>query len=217
MEPGIFAAAGVAASRGGRRLFDSLEFALPPGGVLVLTGANGSGKSSLLRLLAGFGRPSRGHFSWNGIDIAVDPEAHRARLHYVGHHDAIKPALTVDETLRLWRGVAGHGERFSPEALYAFGLAPHADLPCRVLSAGQRRRLALSRLVAWCAALWLLDEPTVGLDAHAQAQLFAACRQHRAEGGGIVLSTHQPVELDGAVVLSLGDFLPTGPASSAEW
>jgi heme exporter protein A len=214
--PGTLAGVAIGAVRGGRRLFAGLDFALPPGGALVLTGPNGSGKSSLLRLLAGFGRPAAGRFTWDGADIGEEPEAHRARLHYVGHQDALKPALTVDETLRFWRGLAGHGETFTPRALYAFGLATLADLPCRYLSSGQRRRLALSRLAAWPAPLWLLDEPTVGLDAAALAQLAEACRTHRAAGGSIVVSTHQDFDLEDALTASLADFLPTA-ATTVGW
>src|SRR5579863_1293869 len=103
----MFSGFDVSASRGGRSLFAGLEFSIPAGGALLLTGPNGAGKSSLLRLMAGFGRPTAGGFAWNGDGIADDPEAHRARLHYVGHQDGLKPALTVGETLRFWQALAG--------------------------------------------------------------------------------------------------------------
>src|SRR6202046_439478 len=104
---GHFSGTRLDAQRGEKKLFSGLEFRLPPGGALVLAGPNGSGKSSLLRLMAGFGRPVRGCFAWNGTDIATDPERHRARLHYVGHQDGLKPALTVAETLEFWTALAG--------------------------------------------------------------------------------------------------------------
>jgi heme exporter protein A len=213
--PGILAAVALAASRGGRRLFAGLGFTLAPGSALLLTGPNGSGKSSLLRLLAGFGRPTSGGFTWDAAPIEAAIEAHRHRLHYVGHHDALKPALTVAETLEFWTAVAGREGALLPAALDAFGLAPLAGLPCRFLSAGQRRRLALARLVAWPAPLWLLDEPTVGLDALALGQLFEACRRHQDSGGSIVLSTHQAVELVRTDTVSLGDFVPAAQAALA--
>ncbi|MGB8843757.1 MAG: ATP-binding cassette domain-containing protein, partial [Aliidongia sp.] len=104
---GHFSASKLGAMRGEKKLFSGLDFDLPPGGALVLTGPNGSGKSSLLRLMAGFGRAVAGHFAWDGVDVARDAEAHRARLHYVGHQDGLKPALTVVETLRFWAALAG--------------------------------------------------------------------------------------------------------------
>jgi heme exporter protein A len=203
---GSFSGSGLACMRGERWVFTGLGFTLEAGGVLVLTGPNGSGKSSLLRIMAGLGRLAGGQLAWDGAPIAAEPEAHRARVQYVGHLDGIRPALTVAETLRFWCGLAEQpSDRLEP-ALGALGLLALADMPCRFLSAGQRRRLALARLAAWHAPLWLLDEPSVGLDQAALAALARLIRAHRSEGGLVVLSTHGPIELDDPITLSLADF-----------
>jgi heme exporter protein A len=199
-----FAGRGLACRRGERQVFAGLAFTVPPGGALALTGPNGSGKSSLLRLMAGLTPPEAGVLGWDGAPVREDPAAHRARLHFIGHLDAVKPVLTVAETLAFWAGMHG-GQAVAP-ALERFGLAALAQWPCRLLSAGQRRRLALARLVASPAPLWLLDEPLTGLDNDAVADLAAAIAAHRAEGGLIVYSTHAALPLDGSQTLSLTDF-----------
>jgi heme exporter protein A len=199
-----FAGRGLACRRGERLVFAGLAFTVPPGGAFVLTGPNGSGKSSLLRVMAGLTPPEAGVLGWDGAALRQDPGAHRARLHFIGHHDAVKPVLTVAETLAFWAGMRG-GNSVEP-ALERFGLAALAQWPCRLLSAGQRRRLALARLVASPAPLWLLDEPLTGLDSDAIADLAAAIATHRAEGGLVVLSTHTALPLDGGETLSLTDF-----------
>jgi heme exporter protein A len=153
--------------------------------------------------------PAAGRLRWEGVEIAEDAAAHRARLHYVGHADALKPVLTVAETLEFWAGLRGGaaGER----ALAAFRLGALADQPCRFLSAGQRRRLALSRLFTAPAPLWLLDEPTTGLDRQSLGDLEEALARHRADGGLVVLSTHTPLDLPGAAPLELDRFAPAMP------
>jgi heme exporter protein A len=203
---GTFSGAGLGASRGGKRLFRGLGFRLAPGAALVLTGPNGSGKSSLLRLMAGLALPEAGTLAWDGVALDEDPAAHRARLHFIGHHDALKPVLSAAETLGFWAGMHGAGDVPIEAALARFRLLPLASWPCRLLSAGQRRRLALARLLASPAALWLLDEPATGLDSDAVGDLAAAIAAHRATGGRIVLSTHTPVPLDGAATLSMADY-----------
>jgi heme exporter protein A len=199
-----FAGWDLACRRGERLIFAGLDFTLPAGGALILTGPNGSGKSSLLRVMAGLTPLEDGQLRWDGADIAEDRAAHRARLHFIGHQDALKPALTVAETLDFW--AAMHGGAASAAALDRFRLGRLALWPCRLLSAGQRRRLALARLLASPAALWLLDEPFTGLDEEAARYLDAALAEHRAGGGRLVISTHTPLALGGATQLSLADF-----------
>ena len=189
-------------------MFERLDFELAPGGALVLTGPNGSGKSSLLRLMAGLTPPIAGALSWDGTAVAEDPAAHRTRLHLVGHQDALKPVLTVAETLAFSAALRGtSADRVLP-ALQRFHLAEFADLPCRVLSAGQRRRLALARLLASPAPLWLLDEPTTGLDDASMLDLMAAIAEHRAGGGLVAIATHLSLPLPGASTLPLQEFAP---------
>ena len=203
----------LACRRGERLVFAGLSFRLPPGGALVLTGANGSGKTSLLRLLAGLLAPAAGRLSWGGAAIARDVAEHRTRLHYVGHQDGVKPGLTPRETLAFWAAL--RGRQLSPEtplldaALAAFALEPVADWPCRWLSAGQRRRLALARLLLIPAPLWLLDEPIAALDHDNQRRLERAIAQHRAASGRVVLATHIAVEIGAAVQIGLDAFAPS--------
>ena len=191
-------AEGLAAFRGERLVFSGLSFAVPAGGALLLVGPNGSGKSTLLRLLAGLGRLEAGRLLWDGQDALADLPTHAARLRYLGHQDAVKPGLTVAENLRFWGGadaIAG--------ALGAVDLARLADLPARMLSAGQKRRLALARLALSETALWLLDEPTLGLDVASVARFGTLLAAHRAQGGLVVAATHLPLPLPGAAEFAL--------------
>ena len=189
--------------RGDRAVFSGLDFALGAGEVLLLTGPNGSGKSSLLRMMAGLLPPVSGSVEWDGADIAEDRESHAARLHYVGHLDAVKLALTVAENLRFWAALRPGGTGVRP-ALEQFGIAGLADLPARFLSAGQRRRIALARIAVSEAPLWLLDEPTVALDGEGVDAVHAAIRRHCADGGSCVVSTNAPLDIPGAKSLDLG-------------
>lgn len=182
--------------RGERFVFESLDFAVESGGALVLTGPNGCGKSSLIRIMATLLAAVDGHLAWNGEPVDDDPESHHARLHYVAYQDAIKPVMTVRENLAFWAGLKGPFDRAEP-ALEAVGIGRLADTPAQFLSSGQRRRLSLARLVASEAELWLLDEPTVGLDRDAIGLLEGLVAAHRASGGMTVLATHQPVNLGG--------------------
>lgn len=188
--------------RGGRRIFAGLSFALERGDAVLLRGPNGSGKSSLLRILAGFLAPAVGRLVWDGEPVAHDPGAHRARLHYVGHLNAIKNELSARENLAFAAALAG-GQGPLADGLDAFGLAPLADVPGRLLSAGQKRRLALARLLAARRPLWLLDEPGVGLDRASRERLAGAIAAHRNGGGIALIATHGDVELDDALVLDL--------------
>lgn len=191
--------------RGERLVFTKLSFRLNDGETLILRGPNGSGKSSLLRLMAGLGRPTAGAVLWNGASIQQDKAAHRARTAYVGHADAIKPALTVAENLKFWTGMQGVDGDISA-ALSRLGLEKHAQVSGRYLSSGERRRLALAALAALPSDLWLLDEPTVGLDATSQTALENLLADHRSRGGMVVLSTHVDLNLSGARMLDLGAY-----------
>ena len=202
--------------RGERRVFEGLNFALAPGGLLVLTGPNGSGKSSLLRVMAGLLRPARGALYWDGAPIGDDPEAQAARLHYLGHLDAVKPVLTAAENLAFWAGLHGGAAAEVGRALAAFDLTALAEVPGGMLSAGQKRRVALARLLVAPAEIWLLDEPTVGLDTASLARLSAALAKHRGTGGRVVAATHAPIEARDAETLDLGAFtVAPGEAHSA--
>jgi heme exporter protein A len=193
-----FTGHGLLCRRGERLVFRHLDFALSPGGLLLLRGPNGSGKSSLLRLMAGLLQPAAGELRWGGQPVAAEPERHRRRLAFLGHLDAIKPALSVAENLGFWCG----GAAVQP-ALAALGIAALAPLPARFLSAGQRRRLALARIVASPAPLWLLDEPTNALDDAAEALFAAALAAHRARGGMAAIALHGEAAAPAAAVLAL--------------
>jgi len=196
----VLQAEGLAAFRGERLVFRDLDFTVAAGGALVLTGANGSGKSTLLRLLAGLVPPIAGRLLWDGEDALADLPSHAARVTYLGHLDAVKPGLTVAENMRF---AARMGSGAVGDALQALGLADLADVPARFLSAGQKRRLALARLGLSAAPLWLLDEPTVGLDVASLAQVGTVLRAHRARGGIVVAATHVPLPLEDAAELRL--------------
>ena len=203
--------------RGGRVVFSELSFALPAGGALLLTGPNGSGKSSLLRLLAGLLRPSGGELLWEGAPVDKARDEHNARIAFLGHLDAVKPLLSARENLAFWAGLHGGGEPRVEAALAAFGLSDLAELPARLLSAGQKRRLALARLLLAEAPLWLMDEPTVGLDRASATALAQAIEAHRAKGGRVVVATHQVLELQDAEVLALGDYTGNAPLVEYVW
>jgi heme exporter protein A len=206
----------LAAFRGERLVFRDLSFSVPPGGALVLAGPNGSGKSTLLRVLAGLGRTEAGQLLWDGRDALADLTEHAERVAYVGHQDAVKPGLTVAENLGFYAGLmAGIEQEKLPVpsrkgtgsvvamALSALALTDLADLPARMLSAGQKRRLALSRLALTAAPLWLLDEPTLGLDTAAIARFGALLHTHRDRGGIVIAATHVPLPLADVAELQL--------------
>jgi heme exporter protein A len=200
MEAPLLQARELACWRAERLVFAGLSFEVSPGEALLLTGANGAGKSSLLRLLAGLIPAAEGSLTWDGADCLADLPAHGARLRYLGHQDALKPALTARENLaffaRLWGGEVDR-------ALAALDLLGLADLPARVLSSGQKRRLALARLALAPARLWLLDEPSVGLDAASVERLAPLFAAHRAAGGMVLAATHLPLPLPDARELRL--------------
>jgi heme exporter protein A len=185
----------VSCFRGDRLVLDGVGLSVPAGGALLLLGPNGAGKTTLLRVLAGLKRSDAGTIMLDGTtDYA-------GRVAYLGHQDAIKPGLTALENLAFAARVGG-GDPVA--ALQDAGLASLAALPARMLSAGQKRRLALARLGVLRVALWLLDEPTIGLDTAAIARFGTALAAHRAEGGMVVAATHLPLPLPGADELRLG-------------
>lgn len=215
----LFCGTNLTCIRGEREVFYSLDFGLGAGGMLVLTGANGSGKSSLLRLMAGLLQPLSGDLSWDGTIIADDPEVHNARLHYVGHLDAIKPALDVTENLLFWASM--HGGKVNvqnrvTDALSALDIAHLSKTPAQYLSAGQRRRVALARILASPANLWLLDEPTTALDSASIELLERMISNHRSKGGMVVVSTHTPVTGDNQAELDLTGFMTPTYDSTGE-
>lgn len=187
--------------RGERKVFAGVGFSLGGGEVLTVTGANGAGKSSLLRLIAGLLRLSGGHLTLDG----GNPDLNLAeQTHYLGHQDALKTSLTTLENLRFWHRYLGGDGGTVESALDAVGLDGLAGLPASYLSAGQRRRLSIARLVAVKRPIWLLDEPTSALDKAGQAQLAALMREHLAGGGLIVAATHGPIGITAAHELHLG-------------
>ncbi|MEI6985337.1 MAG: heme ABC exporter ATP-binding protein CcmA [Rhodospirillaceae bacterium] len=196
--------------RGERLVFVGLEFSLETGGALLLAGPNGSGKSSLLRLMTLLLKPFCGDLFWRGETVTNDPDGHRARLRYIGHLDGIKPVLTAQESLSFWAALDGMPDprHRAESALERVGLERLALVPGRYLSAGQKRRLNLARLLLAPAPLWLLDEPTNGLDVAATALLEDELAAHRAAGGMVVASTHTKLALDEVVTLRLDDFTP---------
>ena len=195
---------GLACIRGGREVFAGLDFAIEGGEALLVTGRNGVGKSTLLRVVAGLVRLTGGRLALTGGD-ADSTIAEQA--HYLGHLDALKPSLTVGENLRFWARYLGEASAAGDgldAALTTVGLGSLADLPAAYLSAGQRRRLSLARLLAAKRPIWLLDEPTSALDRDAQDMLAGLMRQHLAGGGIIAAATHGPIGLDGVRELRLG-------------
>lgn len=180
--------------RGERAVFAGLSFSLEAGEAVALLGPNGAGKSSLLRVLAGLLPAAEGLILWGGGDVRQDAASHAARLRYLGHLDALKPALSVRENLAFHASLAGGDV---DAALDSMALAPLAELPARVLSAGQRRRLAIARLALAPAPLWLLDEPTVGLDTASIARFGQLLAAHCGQGGMVLAATHVPLPIAG--------------------
>jgi len=195
----------LACGRGARLLFAGVNLELRPGDAALTTGPNGSGKSSLLRVIAGLIPPFGGGIIWNGDDVRRTPDNFRTALRYVGHSDGLQPTLSVIENLRYWATLYG-----SPidivtltKGLDSVGLADLTNLPVRVLSAGQRRRLALARAISTGGRIWLLDEPTVALDAQSIRNVETAISTFRDEGGIVVASTNAPINLPCAESIDL--------------
>src|SRR5262245_15631536 len=198
----------LSSQRGGRTLFAGVSLAVESGAALLVTGPNGAGKTTLLRTLAGFLRHETGQIRLDGgaEDVSIAEQCH-----YVGHTNAVKPSLTVAENAAFWSGFLGGASDRLDAALETFGLAALRDIPAGYLSAGQRRRAGLVRLLLAERPLWLLDEPTASLDAAAQETLAGAVNRHLASGGLVVAATHLPLGFDRARELRLG----RAPAAAA--
>ena len=179
--------------RGGREVFSGLDFEASSGEALAVTGANGSGKTSLLRLIAGLLMGAGGSIDLEGGEPELTlPE----QAHYLGHRDALKPALSVAENLTFWRDFLGGDAEDAGKCLASVALDHAAHLPAAYLSAGQRRRLSIARLLTVQRPVWLLDEPTSALDAAGQDLFAGLMRDHLARGGIIVAATHAPLGIE---------------------
>lgn len=199
----------LAVRRGERTIFSGLSFALEPGRAIIVTGPNGSGKSTLLKAIAGLLRPASGAIKLDGGGEAEIFE----HCHYLGHANALKPALTVEENLDFWRRFLGPGIDID-DALDAVGLPGIGEIPAGYLSAGQKRRVAIARLLAAHRPIWLVDEPTAALD-KASEEVFAGIVNEHLAGGGLVLAaTHQPLAVE-AEKLDMRDFAPS-PAEAGD-
>jgi heme exporter protein A len=203
----------LACRRGGRDVFAGVGFSVASGEVLTVSGRNGAGKSSLLRMIVGLLRISEGQLALEGGDaeLTIGEQAH-----YLGHQDALKPSLSAAENLRFWAGFLGAPSADVREPLDAVGLDAVADLPAAYLSAGQRRRLSIARLVAVKRPIWLLDEPMSTLDAAAQDRLAGLMRAHLAADGLILAATHGPIGLGDTQELRLDDLRLAVPAAAGE-
>lgn len=194
--------------RGNRLIFEKINFTVESGAALWLKGPNGSGKSTLLRMLAGLIQPTSGQITWNDQDIKLNREDHRARVIYTGHLDATKAALTVSENLTFWAAFNRPNDipiqKTIDTALERLHLTPLSDVPVRLLSAGERRRTNLARLVINPAPLWLLDEPTSSLDETGIANFTDLIIEHLARGGITFIATHMDMEVGEFPSLGLG-------------
>jgi heme exporter protein A len=205
-----FTGTNLACVRSTHPIFTKLSFRLDAGQTLRLTGHNGSGKSSLLRLVAGLIKPFKGILAWNGKTV-TDLETHYTRLAYVSHLDAIKPTITAFSNLSFWSALstASADSNHVKEALDRFGIGTLADIPGRYLSSGQKRRLVLARLLSNPVQLWLLDEPAVALDRDGIARLEFEIELHCKAGGMVMLVTHSQLSVPNMIELCLESFTAT--------
>jgi heme exporter protein A len=203
----VFSGESLSCIRGDRVVFTNLNFSIEEGEVLNLQGPNGSGKSTLLRLMAGLISPLEGKLIWNGREIQIQERDFCVYFHYVGHQDAIKNALTVEENLRFWSDLRslGRNEYMIKRALDTFSLTDLSSLPARFLSAGQRKRLNLTRLCTTTAPLWILDEPANSLDKESSEILDDLIKIHQKDGGILAIATHDIV-MPGSKILNINDF-----------
>ncbi len=195
----------LACSRGDHRLFSGLNLVLLPGQIMQVQGENGKGKTSLLRTLCGFLLPDEGKISWCGEDVQELSEVYFANLLYLGHHNAIKDELSALENLQIAAGLAGItlDEKTAVSALRRMGLKGRERLPTKVLSQGQRRRVALARLLVGDAKLWVLDEPLTALDVGAVALIQEILAEHLRKQGMVIFTTHQPLLIEGVAMRHL--------------
>jgi len=188
--------------RGGEPVFDDINFQVEPGEGLIVTGANGSGKSTLLRIVAGLLPASSGAIRLEAADAEEFPSV-AAASHYLGHGNAMKTALSVEENLKFWQEFHGSTHLGIDEAIEMVGLPEVASLPYGYLSTGQKRRISIAKLLVSYRPIWLLDEPTAGLDKASETQFAALMRAHLDDGGIIVAATHIPLGLEGVQHLTM--------------
>lgn len=188
----------LACVRGDRRLFNELSFSLAGGSLLHVHGPNGSGKTTLLRAIAGLVLPESGEIRWNDASTSKQVDEFNCELLYLGHYDGLKFELTGYENLKIFANLNGAdvSEYEVEAALQRFGLAHCVELPVKLLSQGQKRRVALARLLLQSSQLWILDEPFVALDGAAVALLLEVIKAHVASGGMVILTTHQEVAIE---------------------
>ena len=197
-------------ARAGRTVFAGLSVNVAAGEALILAGPNGAGKSTLLRILAGLLQSQEGDAQFGDVSLRGDRREFQGQVLYTGHLDAVKPAFTVHETLGFWARIYGADPAGVDPAMEAMALGRLADHPVRTLSAGQRRRLGLARLALIDRPLWLLDEPTVSLDAESSARVAALARQRCETGGIVVAATHIDLAIPAAKTLDPALFVPIG-------
>jgi len=202
LETGVLAGAGLTLWRGTTCLFEDLSFRLPVASALLIEGPNGAGKTTLLRVIAGLTQPESGHVTWQGSGFRQQLQSGRLRLAFSGHSPGLKPELSTRENLRFFAQLAGPPARVS-DILEATGLDSCADLDVRLLSAGQKRRAALARVLLSAADLWLLDEPQTNLDTAGRRFLEQALGTHLANGGTAVVAAHQSLDFGAAPVTRL--------------
>ncbi len=200
----------LACRRAGRRVFDGVSFTVEPGEAALLKGPNGSGKSSLLRVLAGLLGAAGGEARLGDVSLTRERDGFQERVAYAGHLDAVKPQLGVEENLAGWAALYDADPARVGPALARFGLADIADFPAAFCSAGQKRRLGLARLMVLDRPLWLLDEPSVSLDAASTAVFAQMVREHAAAGGMAIVATHVALGLEGGPEIVMG-----GPGATA--
>ena len=203
-------------ARGERRLFSNLNFTVTPGTLLQLVGPNGSGKTSLLRILCGLLAPEEGEIRWRGENIRSLGEEYFSDLTYIGHRNGLKEELSSLENLTISAGLAGRGASHNEarKILGRMGLEGTENLPARLLSEGQRRRSALARLLSWSTSLWLLDEVLTSLDEAAVVLMKSLIEDHLSSGGMAIVATHQELNLSSGKFerLELATGIPGGAA-----